>query len=137
MQALRVGNPVWGQQLQPDPKPVHPQSPLVVLDQCSNSCCGGTTGLSPPSPHPHLSLLFSPSPGDTRIIYSKIYSKIYSSLECWTHLRAKHLRGTCPRFPGSPALRDEPLTETIRNHMCNSPEDKPAGGKESHFAMDI
>uniref|UniRef100_A0A3Q2HCV3 Eukaryotic translation initiation factor 4E binding protein 1 n=1 Tax=Equus caballus TaxID=9796 RepID=A0A3Q2HCV3_HORSE len=73
-----------------------------------------------------------PLPG-TRIIYDRKFL-----MECRNSPVTKTPPRDLPTIPGvtSPAS-DEPPTEASQNHLRNSPEDKPAGGEESQFEMDI
>ncbi|XP_004428915.1 eukaryotic translation initiation factor 4E-binding protein 1 [Diceros bicornis minor] len=77
--------------------------------------------------------LFSTTPGGTRIIYDRKFL-----MECRNSPVTKTPPKDLPTIPGvtSPAS-DEPPTEASQNHLRNSPEDKPAGGEESQFEMDI
>ncbi|EFB27419.1 hypothetical protein PANDA_002300, partial [Ailuropoda melanoleuca] len=80
-----------------------------------------------------LVALFSTHLGGTRIIYYVKFLK-----ECQNSPMTKtppRDLPTIPRVTSPPS--DEPPTETSQNHLHNSPEDKSAGGEESHFAMDI
>ncbi|KAF5922346.1 hypothetical protein HPG69_009385 [Diceros bicornis minor] len=69
----------------------------------------------------------------TRIIYDRKFL-----MECRNSPVTKTPPKDLPTIPGvtSPAS-DEPPTEASQNHLRNSPEDKPAGGEESQFEMDI
>ncbi|XP_003412584.1 eukaryotic translation initiation factor 4E-binding protein 1 [Loxodonta africana] len=77
--------------------------------------------------------LFSTTPGGTRIIYDRKFL-----MECRNSPVAKTPPRDLPTIPGvtSPASEAPPM-ETRQSHLHNSPEDKPAGGEESQFEMDI
>ncbi|KAK2510031.1 hypothetical protein MC885_021171 [Smutsia gigantea] len=69
----------------------------------------------------------------TRIIYDRKFL-----MECRNSPVTKTPPRDLPTIPGvtSPAT-DEPPTEAGQNYQHSSPEDKPAGGEESQFEMDI
>uniref|UniRef100_A0A452TVB4 Eukaryotic translation initiation factor 4E binding protein 1 n=1 Tax=Ursus maritimus TaxID=29073 RepID=A0A452TVB4_URSMA len=69
----------------------------------------------------------------TRIIYDRKFL-----MECRNSPVTKTPPRDLPTIPGvtSPAS-EEPPTEPSQNHLRHSPEDKPAGGEESQFEMDI
>ncbi|EPQ01544.1 Eukaryotic translation initiation factor 4E-binding protein 1 [Myotis brandtii] len=69
----------------------------------------------------------------TRIIYDRKFL-----MECRNSPVAKTPPRDLPTIPGvTSPVSDEPPTEASQNHLQNSPEDKPAGGEESQFEMDI
>ncbi|XP_006751303.2 eukaryotic translation initiation factor 4E-binding protein 1 [Leptonychotes weddellii] len=79
-----------------------------------------------------VSLRQPPSQG-TRIIYDRKFL-----MECRNSPVTKTPPRDLPTIPGvTSPTSEEPPTEPSQNHLRNSPEDKPAGGEESQFEMDI
>ncbi|XP_048655940.1 eukaryotic translation initiation factor 4E-binding protein 1-like [Marmota marmota marmota] len=78
-------------------------------------------------------MLLSTTLGGTRIIYDRKFLMEYRNSPV-----AKTSPRDLPTIPGvtSPAS-NEPSMEASQSHLCNSPEDKRAGGEESQFEMDI
>lgn len=69
----------------------------------------------------------------TRIIYDRKFL-----MECRNSPVTKTPPRDLPTIPGvTSPTGDEPPTEASQNHLRSSPEDKPAGGEESQFEMDI
>lgn len=73
-----------------------------------------------------------PLPG-TRIIYDRKFL-----MECRNSPVTRTPPRDLPTIPGvTSPTGEEPPTEASQNHLRSSPEDKPAGGEESQFEMDI
>ncbi|XP_042637311.1 eukaryotic translation initiation factor 4E-binding protein 1-like [Orycteropus afer afer] len=77
--------------------------------------------------------LFSTTPGGTRIIYDRKFL-----MECRNSPVAKTPPRDLPTIPGvTSPVSEEPPMQARHSHLRNSTEDKPAGGEESQFEMDI
>ncbi|XP_068388050.1 eukaryotic translation initiation factor 4E-binding protein 1 [Eschrichtius robustus] len=77
--------------------------------------------------------LFSTTPGGTRIIYDRKFL-----MECRNSPVTKTPPRDLPTIPGvTSPVGGEPPPEAGQDHLSSSPEDKPAGGEESQFEMDI
>lgn len=117
MQALRVGDHVWGSSCSQTPS----RSIPIVAWWCSMiaaySCCGGTTVL--PSPHPHLRCALQYPPGRSQDhLQREVPERMLDSPVSKTPSR------DLPTFPRvtSPAS-DETPTEPSRTTCANSPEE--------------
>uniref|UniRef100_G1DG79 Eukaryotic translation initiation factor 4E-binding protein 1 n=1 Tax=Capra hircus TaxID=9925 RepID=G1DG79_CAPHI len=76
---------------------------------------------------------YSTAPGGTRIIYDRKFL-----MECRNSPVTKTPPRDLPTIPGvTSPTGDEPPTEASQTPLRSSPEDKPAGGEESQFEMDI
>ncbi|XP_032258425.1 eukaryotic translation initiation factor 4E-binding protein 1-like [Phoca vitulina] len=122
----------WGSSCTQTPSQSIPTLAGGSLATAACSCCGGLQ-----YPLPCGGTLLSTRPGDTRIIYyTKFLKERQNSPATKTPLRDLP---TIPRVTSPPS--DEPPPppppETSQNHLCNSLEDKPAGGEESHLVIDI
>ncbi|KAJ8777776.1 hypothetical protein J1605_014205 [Eschrichtius robustus] len=69
----------------------------------------------------------------TRIIYDRKFL-----MECRNSPVTKTPPRDLPTIPGvTSPVGGEPPPEAGQDHLSSSPEDKPAGGEESQFEMDI